>query len=44
MPNFSALEQQIEEAMERLGGRVMPKLNWSSPRVRHSSYSLRGCR
>ncbi|KAF9181218.1 hypothetical protein BGZ51_005578 [Haplosporangium sp. Z 767] len=32
LPYFPALEQEIENAIENLGGEVFPKLNWSSPR------------
>ncbi|KAG0249165.1 hypothetical protein BG011_009548 [Mortierella polycephala] len=32
LPYFPALEQEIENAIEGLGGEVFPKLNWSSPR------------
>ena len=33
-PSFPELTQQISSAIESLGGAVIPKLNWSSPRVR----------
>ena len=33
-PSFPELTQQISSAIELLGGAVLPKLNWSSPRVR----------
>ena len=33
-PSFPVLTQQISSAIESLGGAVIPKLNWSSPRVR----------
>lgn len=29
---FSELNQQIQDAIDRLGGSVLPKLNWSSPK------------
>ncbi|KAF9980406.1 hypothetical protein BGZ65_005147 [Modicella reniformis] len=31
-PYFPALEREIAQAIEDLGGEVFPKLNWSSPR------------
>ena len=34
VPSFPELTQQISSAIESLGGSVLPKLNWSSPRVR----------
>ncbi len=30
---FAGFQQQIEAAISRLGGKVMPKLNWSAPKV-----------
>lgn len=32
IPNFPDLESKVSCAIERLGGRVFPKLNWSSPK------------
>jgi hypothetical protein len=32
-PHFTELEAAIEAAIERLGGAVFPKLNWSSPKA-----------
>ena len=32
-PSFPDLEASIKESIQSLGGRVFPKLNWSSPRV-----------
>ena len=34
VPSFPELTQQISSAIESLEGAVLPKLNWSSPRVR----------
>lgn len=31
-PSFPELEREIEVAMQELGGAVLPKLNWSSPK------------
>ena len=31
-PYFPDFDQQIKNAIEDLGGKVFPKLNWSSPR------------
>lgn len=31
-PNFPEFDNQLKDAIEHLGGRVFPKLNWSSPR------------
>lgn len=31
-PEFPSLQQNVEEAIEHLGGVVFPKLNWTSPR------------
>ncbi|CAN7984267.1 unnamed protein product, partial [Ixodes pacificus] len=32
IPSFPDLEEKVSRAIERLGGRVFPKLNWSSPK------------
>ena len=32
-PHFPELEAAIEAAIERLGGAVFPKLNWSAPKA-----------
>ncbi|KAJ3221597.1 hypothetical protein HK099_003357 [Clydaea vesicula] len=32
LPSFPAIEQEIREIIHTLGGRVFPKLNWSSPK------------
>uniref|UniRef100_G3MLL1 Uncharacterized protein n=1 Tax=Amblyomma maculatum TaxID=34609 RepID=G3MLL1_AMBMU len=32
IPSFPELEQTVSSAIKRLGGRVFPKLNWSSPK------------
>ncbi|KAF9995786.1 hypothetical protein BGZ79_010499 [Entomortierella chlamydospora] len=32
MPSFPALEREIQQTIDDLGGEVFPKLNWSSPR------------
>jgi hypothetical protein len=34
LPRFPALEAAITAAIARLGGAVLPKLNWSSPKAR----------
>jgi hypothetical protein len=34
VPHFPELEAAIDAAIERLGGAVFPKLNWSSPKAR----------
>ena len=34
MPSFSELIAEIESAIDDLDGAVMPKLNWSAPKVR----------
>ena len=31
-PSFPELEREIEVAIQELGGAVLPKLNWSSPK------------
>jgi hypothetical protein len=33
VPHFPELEAAIDAAIERLGGAVFPKLNWSAPKV-----------
>ena len=33
-PRFPELEALVEAAIERLGGAVLPKLNWSAPKAR----------
>lgn len=30
---FAGFQRQIEAAISRLRGKVMPKLNWSAPKV-----------
>ncbi|KAF9110111.1 hypothetical protein BGX27_006766 [Mortierella sp. AM989] len=32
LPSFPALEREIQQTIDDLGGEVFPKLNWSSPR------------
>jgi hypothetical protein len=32
LPSFAELEVKIKKAIDKLGGDVFPKLNWSSPR------------
>lgn len=32
IPSFPDLEENVSQAIERLGGRIFPKLNWSSPK------------
>ncbi|KAJ3099032.1 hypothetical protein HDU97_003518 [Phlyctochytrium planicorne] len=32
IPSFPMLESQIKDAIQDLGGKVLPKLNWSSPK------------
>ncbi|XP_033647869.1 cell division cycle protein 123 homolog [Asterias rubens] len=39
-PSFPDLEASIKESIQSLGGRVFPKLNWSSPR--DASWMARG--
>ena len=34
VPHFPELEAAIDAAIARLGGSVLPKLNWSAPKVR----------
>ena len=34
-PCFPELVEKIESAIAVLGGRVVPKLNWSTPKVSH---------
>jgi hypothetical protein len=34
LPSFPEVEAAIGAAIERLGGAVIPKLNWSAPKVR----------
>lgn len=35
---FPAVIEEIQEAISSLGGRVVPKLNWSTPRVCHVTF------
>ena len=42
VPSFPELTQQISSAIESLGGAVLPKLNWSSPRVSEERERERG--
>ncbi|KAF9435279.1 hypothetical protein BGZ76_006576 [Entomortierella beljakovae] len=32
LPSFPALEREIQQTIDELGGEIFPKLNWSSPR------------
>lgn len=32
-PEFPEFSSEVQEAINLLGGRVFPKLNWSAPRV-----------
>ena len=34
-PYFPVVIEKIQAAIDTLGGRVVPKLNWSTPRVSH---------
>ena len=34
MPDCKGFLQEVEAAITELGGKVFPKLNWSSPQVR----------
>ncbi len=41
LPRFPALEAAITAAIARLGGAVLPKLNWSSPKARTARIVMR---
>ena len=32
-PNFPEFESALKTSIKKLGGKVFPKLNWSSPKV-----------
>ena len=37
--SFPELEAKIAKGIEQLGGNVLPKLNWSAPRVRSALFA-----
>lgn len=42
-PSFPDFDSAIKKAINMLGGRVFPKLNWSSPKVRKKTIHCMIC-
>ena len=42
LPSFPEVEAAVNAAIERLGGAVIPKLNWSAPKVRAAAAAACG--
>ncbi len=40
LPSFPEVEAAVNAAIERLGGAVIPKLNWSAPKVRAAAAAV----
>ena len=39
-PEFPEFDAEVKKAIQKLGGKVFPKLNWSAPRVSWIIYNL----